>query len=382
MSSNKPSGSQQRRQNQQQISVEQERQVLDWIAKETASGTVVRKPLIQWFAERVVQRDGAQDVALAPEFAQIFLDRHPDLAKTLVVPPSPPSPEERPDAETTKVPLRGIARLREMRRQDARRALYGDSPPPPRQPAPYPEGDLIYHCNNRYVVRHGDFVTKYTTSGDGMGAREHPNEAVAMRFVQANTTIPVPAVIRSDWDRITMEYVEGQTLRQAWAVLTPGERATIMDQLRGYVAQLQALAGTQLGRLDGQGVVLPSIIPRSGGPFSTMAAFHTWLVQPPKRLPTESMYWHQITTQLGSSYPIVFTHGDIAARNIMVRDGRIVALLDWEFAGWYPAYWDYVFALRGLDNIDWETLGCHIPSLFPKRYDLEYILIKFIMSIS
>ncbi|POR32750.1 Putative phosphotransferase enzyme family protein [Tolypocladium paradoxum] len=79
------------------------------------------------------------------------------------------------------------------------------------------------------------------------------------------------------------------------------------------------------------------------------------------------MYWHQITTQLGTEYPIVFTHGDIAARNIMVRDGRIVALLDWEFAGWYPEYWEYVFALRGMDNIDWETLGRYIPSLFAKR---------------
>lgn len=35
-------------------------------------------------------------------------------------------------------------------------------------------------------------------------------------------------------------------------------------------------------------------------------------------------------------------------------------------------------ALHGLDNIDWETVGYHLPSLFPKRYDIEYILIHFI----
>lgn len=66
----------------------------------------------------------------------------------------------------------------------------------------------------------------------------------------------------------------------------------------------------------------------------------------------------------------------------MVRNGHIVALLDWEFAGWYPEYWEYVFSLRGLDNIDWETLGEHVPSLFSTRYDLEYILIQFILSLS
>ncbi len=25
----------------------------------------------------------------------------------------------------------------------------------------------------------------------------------------------------------------------------------------------------------------------------------------------------------------------------MVRDGRITAIVDWGFAGWYPEYWEY-----------------------------------------
>ncbi|KAK8147405.1 hypothetical protein G3M48_001655 [Beauveria asiatica] len=82
---------------------------------------------------------------------------------------------------------------------------------------------------------------------------------------------------------------------------------------------------------------------------------------------------------LSNDYPIVFTHGDIAARNITVRDGHLVALFDWEFAGWYP---EYVFSIRGSDNIDWETLGEHVPCLFSTRYDLEYILIQVIASLS
>ncbi|KAK1768748.1 kinase-like domain-containing protein [Phialemonium atrogriseum] len=345
---------------------------------ERSCGTVVRKELIHRFSERVIRCDGVKD-ALAPDFADGFLNRHPDLAKTLVAAPQPS--HNRPKAEkATRVGA--FDRLKEMMRQDRRQALFGDSPPPPRQPAAYPEGEIIYHCNNRYVVRHGDAITKYTTCSDGMGANDHPNEALALRFVKAHTTIPVPEVVSSDWDRITMEYVEGQTLQQAWPVLTPDQRSDIMAQLSGYIAQMRSLGGIHLGRLDGQGVVVPSIMTRSGGPFGTLTEFHDWLVQPPHRLQAQSMYWHQITTQLGAEYPIVFTHADIAARNIMVRDGRIVALLDWEFAGWYPEYWEYVFALRGMDNIDWETLGRHLPSLFAKRYDLEYILVGFIVRLS
>lgn len=37
----------------------------------------------------------------------------------------------------------------------------------------------------------------------------------------------------------------------------------------------------------------------------------------------------------------------------MVRDGRIVAILNW----------DYAFTIYGLDDIDWETLGSRIPDL-------------------
>jgi tRNA A-37 threonylcarbamoyl transferase component Bud32 len=275
-----------------------------------------------------------------------------------------------------------LSRLQELRERDRTKALFGDSPPPQRHPAPYPEGEIIYHCQNRYVVRHGDTVTKYTTYPHGFGANDQPNEALALRFIKEHTTIPVPEVISSDWDRITMEYVEGQTLHQAWPVLTLDQRSGILAQLSDYIAQMRALGGIYLGRLDGQGVMLPSIFPRSGGPFGTLTEFHDWLVQPPLRLEAESMYWHQITTQLGAEYSIVFTHGDISSRNIIISEGRIVALLDWEFAGWYPEYWEYVFALRGLDNIDWETLGRQLPCLFTKRYDVEYILVMFILKIS
>lgn len=34
--------------------------------------------------------------------------------------------------------------------------------------------------------------------------------------------------------------------------------------------------------------------------------------------------------------PFVFVHGDLHGRNIMVEDGRITGILDWEFAGAYP----------------------------------------------
>ena len=40
-------------------------------------------------------------------------------------------------------------------------------------------------------------------------------------------------------------------------------------------------------------------------------------------------------------HSIVFTHGDFLPRNIIVKDRKVVGILDWEMAGWYPEYWEY-----------------------------------------
>jgi Ser/Thr protein kinase RdoA (MazF antagonist) len=41
--------------------------------------------------------------------------------------------------------------------------------------------------------------------------------------------------------------------------------------------------------------------------------------------------------------PTVFTHGDLRPANIIVTAAnpvKIVAIVDWEQAGWYPDYWE------------------------------------------
>lgn len=353
---------------------EQERQIEAWVSKERSTGNIVCKELINWFAEQVHRRDRT-GYRVTSAFAGEFLHRYPDLAKRLIEPPPPVlNNQKQPDRSPG-------ARLRQRMQQERTRRMFGDKPPPERDPAPFPEGDIIHNIHNRYVIRHGDTVTKLTTNAHGFGPIETPNEAIALRFVKAHTTIPVPEVISSDWDRVTMEYIEGQTLQQAWPVLTSSQRSEILAQLSDYIAQMRSLGGISLGRLDGQGVVVPSFMERTGGPFGTLSEFHDWLASPLTERNSRSIYWHQITTQLGAEYPIVLTHADIAARNIMIRDGRIVAIIDWESAGWYPEYWEYVFAMRGMDHQDWETIGLQMPSLFNKRHDLEYILMGFILNL-
>jgi len=41
---------------------------------------------------------------------------------------------------------------------------------------------------------------------------------------------------------------------------------------------------------------------------------------------------------------LVFTHGDLSSLNILASGDDIVGIVDWETAGWYPAYWEYTTA--------------------------------------
>lgn len=39
--------------------------------------------------------------------------------------------------------------------------------------------------------------------------------------------------------------------------------------------------------------------------------------------------------------PLVFTHHDLAPRNILLDESGRLWLVDWDIAGWYPCYFEY-----------------------------------------
>lgn len=86
------------------------------------------------------------------------------------------------------------------------------------------------------------------------------------------------------------------------------------------------------------------------GPFPTVAAFHDYFVSMAATM-SESRHTGISGAQvrytprhlLPADAPVVFTHGGLHPRNIIVSAGpnpRIVAIIGWEQAGWYPAYWE------------------------------------------
>ncbi|KAK4234360.1 aminoglycoside phosphotransferase [Achaetomium macrosporum] len=54
---------------------------------------------------------------------------------------------------------------------------------------------------------------------------------------------------------------------------------------------------------------------------------------------------------------IVFSHGEFYIHNILVHEGHVSGLIDWETAGWYPEYWEFTTPLRWASLLpEWRGL--------------------------
>lgn len=158
-----------------------------------------------------------------------------------------------------------------------------------------------------------------------------------------------------------MSQIPGDDLEDVLSKLSTAQVTSIVKELAGYLGQLRRLEppvpkhiasspdgegreGTTpliggVGGVPGHDVRLGS----SGwGPFRSLADFHTHL-----RFGEPLEYWEHepavmnVHSKDDGAYKLKFTHADIALRNIRVKDGKIAGIIDWEFAGWYPEYWEY-----------------------------------------
>jgi hypothetical protein len=104
------------------------------------------------------------------------------------------------------------------------------------------------------------------------------------------------------------------------------------------------------------------------GPFDNVASFHRCLRGGVESDSTCEVFGAKIDSVHSRSYSIRFTHRDLGVPNILIRDGKVVAIIDWECSGWYPEYWEYTKAHYNSVLVPelYEMLRQHIP-----RYDAE-----------
>jgi hypothetical protein len=227
---------------------------------------------------------------------------------------------------------------------------------------------------HREVVRHGDIIIK---SGPGTNLYE----AEVLQFIKENTSVPVPQVfevhkVGSQALSISMEFIEGEKLDVVWNTLSKEQKLDIANQLRGILVELRSLKGQYIGSLNRGKAFDSRMLTIEGGPFETEEEFNQFLLSDTRG----PQYLHDIASRsLRTDHEIVFTHGNFAPRNIIIKDGRVVGILYWEMAGWYPEHWEFLQTLAGpaLRN-DWYA---YLEYIHPKSYEPEYIANKFLGSL-
>ncbi|KAL4244281.1 Protein kinase-like domain superfamily protein [Abortiporus biennis] len=171
----------------------------------------------------------------------------------------------------------------------------------------------------------------------------------------------------------------GVSLDCVWPTLTSLQRDNIIDQLRSHITQLRSIPHTHPGTIcsinfgpcrDGRVASAEAF-----GPFENEASFNDYLIEIAEMWMDPSML-PEIRHRMKDNHSIVFTHGDLAPRNIMVKGDRITGIIDWENAGWYPEHWEFVKALYhvGMDGEAQESWTIALRKIFPKDYDYEWHL--------
>lgn len=255
-----------------------------------------------------------------------------------------------------------------------------DAPPTPDDVT----GAEILHqsTGSRLVKVQQSYVIKF-------GTQVYPIEAQNMLYVARTTTVPVPKVYaiyqrgeeQSVVTYIVMQYLPGTTLLKLWDNLDRDHKTLIAKTIRSYFDELRQLQHPgYIGSIAG-GPPLDDIFSATQGADEVKTSFATdtefidsiiriYMLETGERMSYKARYYQHVLPRVlcGDGSP-VFTHNDFQRKNIMVQPDGTPIIIDWEFASWYPKYWEYSSATfaHGGWNDDWHDYVRMILDEYPNE---------------
>lgn len=152
--------------------------------------------------------------------------------------------------------------------------------------------------------------------------------------------------------------IQGQTLEQAWPSLSESQKTVIADQVVEVRKQLRSHTSTSMQTVD-QRPCCPGLLffdREPHGPFHSDLELWGALSVTIRSLPQKDL--DNLEKRLPKCEPYVLTHCDLNLGNIMGKDRQLAGILDWEFAAYYPIWYEYVSASWGWTEEDagWKRL--------------------------
>jgi aminoglycoside phosphotransferase (APT) family kinase protein len=218
-------------------------------------------------------------------------------------------------------------------------------------------------------------------------SHEIQREVDTIFFIQRNTSIPVPTVIEShvqesgSW--FSMVRISGLSLTDTWMHMSEEAQATTQRELSNYLKELRAIYPPEPSNI-GSCIGGPAYDHRLNnglpcGPFASVSELHDVLVAPVARCPRPDLAV-SYRQQLADDHDVIFTHADLCGDHILVdpSTGKITGIIDWEMAGWWPAYWEYTKSRFGNRYMQWwKALVGKVLDPYPSELRIERILQQF-----
>ena len=194
----------------------------------------------------------------------------------------------------------------------------------------------------------------------------HPpnTEAENLRFIRKNTTIPVPVVV-DDWIEqgrhfLIAERIPGTPLNELWSTLSECDKDSYAKQTVEYLSQLRVLCSTKIQNIHEE-PVYSAFLFRDGygiphGPLSSDEQLWDEMAKSLQNVPLDVR--NRLRQRMPAAQPYTFTHGDLTAKNIIVQDGRVTGIVDWESSGYFPAWWEFASTaiVDDEDDRSWKNL--------------------------
>lgn len=182
---------------------------------------------------------------------------------------------------------------------------------------------------------------------------------------------PTPYEFSADSRTILMNFVEGDCLEDIWPIMSDVDKESLARQLRRVVSLMRSARQERfhIGAINGPARDCRRYDDYTGGPFTDETAFNAFILDLFSLCPNPIR--NGLSARMRSNHSIRFTHGDLSPRNIIVRNGMIQAIVDWEFAGWYPEHYEYVKFFECKTSCkDWKNFA---PLIFEMAYEDELV---------
>lgn len=245
--------------------------------------------------------------------------------------------------------------------------------------APFARQKGVFKCSAEIVVK-------------AVRNMEHYTEYTALQYLDRHMpNIPVPKplglVRMSGISLIFMSHMGSAPLGEVWHTLDSCQKTSLSNQLNTILADLRTLPfteGTPLGGVAGEGCRdLRRHVRLSETPITSLEDFETFLFSsshPGGNVFVEFLRRLSPSFTSHSDPRIVFTHGDIRPDNIMVElaDNNkymVSGILDWEYSGFYPDYYESVRCTNCLSPYEEDDWFLYLPEcVSPKIYAQWWLL--------